>query len=108
MLGALLWWRGRATPMWGAVGLAGTLALLGLAVPGRLGPFYRAWMRLALLISKVTTPLFMGVVYYAMLTPAGVLRRAFGRNPLEHSDRSGSYWVSRSDGGARRDMERQF
>ena len=38
--------------------------LAGLLVPARLGPVYRAWMGLALRISKVTTPIFMGVTYF--------------------------------------------
>ena len=108
-LGAVFWWRERDTLMTIALALAGILLLLGLVIPGRLGPFHAAWMRLAHAISKVTTPIFMGVLYYLVLTPAGVLRRALGRNPLvHHDDASGSYWMGRRDDGARRDMEHQF
>ena len=107
VLAAVFWWRGRETPMWVAGGVAGIMLLLGLVIPGRLGPFHRAWMRLALLISKVTTPVFMGVVYYLVLTPAGLLSKAFGRNPLVRGD-APTYWVARSDGGARQDMDHQF
>jgi hypothetical protein len=107
-LGGLLWWRGRETPMWVMLGLAGAFFLLGLVVPGRLGPLHRAWMGLALKISKVTTPVFMGALYYLVMTPAGVLRRVIGRNALVHDDASGTYWVDRTDGGARQDMEHQF
>ena len=46
VLGALLWWRGRALAPWlGSLGAV--LALAGLVVPARLGPVQRAWMGLA-------------------------------------------------------------
>ena len=108
VVGALAGWRGRETVMGVAFALSATLLVLGLAIPARLGPLRDAWMRLALAISKVTTPVFLGILYYLVLTPAGVLRRVLGRNPLRHEGASGSYWIARTDGGARRDMEHQF
>ena len=50
-----------------------------------LGPVERAWMGLAHAISKVTTPIVMGVMYLLVLTPVGLLRRRFGGNPLVHA-----------------------
>jgi hypothetical protein len=63
-------------------GLAGSLLLAGMLVPQHLGPVNRAWMGLALLLSKVTTPVFMGVVYFLVLAPTGLLRRAAGKSPI--------------------------
>ena len=108
VVGALLWWRDHDTLRWVAFGLAAVLLALGVAIPGRLGPLHDAWMRLAHAISRVTTPVFMGALYYLVLTPAGFLRRRLGRNPLVHHDASGSFWHGRKDGGARADMEHQF
>lgn len=105
----ILVWRDhmRAVPYVGALG--GLLVVAGLAIPTYLGPIQRAWMGLAHLISKVTTPIFMGVVYYVVLSPIGVLMRLFGRNPMRHPLSDGGYWVERAkeqtqSGG----MERQF
>ena len=60
------------------------LALGGWALlaPGSLGPVYRTWMRFGLLIGKVTTPIIMGVVFYAVLVPTGLVRRLLGRDSL--------------------------
>jgi hypothetical protein len=41
-------------------------------------------MKLAHALSKVTTPIFMGIVYFVVLTPIGFIRRSFGGNPLVH------------------------
>lgn len=93
----------------GAAAIAGSLlGAGGLLVPARLGPLYRAWMRLALAISRVTTPIFMALVFFLVLTPAGLIARLVGHRPLTVRPRSGSYWRSRVDGGGRGTMDNQF
>ena len=108
---ALFFWRGKTMGMYVAGGLGGTLVLAGLLVPGLLGPVYRAWMGLALLLSKVTTPIFMGLVYFAVLTPMGALRRALGKNAMVADAAASTLWAARGVDGAaplRSDLERQF
>ena len=106
---AVAWWRGHPTTTMVLGGLGVGLALLALVIPGRLGPVDRAWMALAHVISKVTTPIVMGVMYLLVLFPVGVLRRAFGGNPLEHAEENGSYWRTRPEGSRRSaSMQRQF
>ena len=105
----ILWWRGHhgAVPYTGALGTV--LAVAGLLIPTMLGPVNRAWMGLAHLISKVTTPIFMGVVYFVVLSPIGVGMRLFGRNPMAHATGDRGYWFER--GTSELDparMERQF
>jgi hypothetical protein len=107
-LAAISRWRGHdAIPIVAAI-LGATLVLAGLAVPGRLGPVYTSWMRLALAISKVTTPVLMGLIYFIAFTPLGLLRRAFGRNALVHPARGGGYWTPRAPAEQRSDLRRQF
>jgi hypothetical protein len=93
-----------------ALGSLGTgLTLAGLIVPGYLGPVERAWMTLALAISKITTPIIMGLMYLTVISPIGVLRRAFGGNPLVHSGGSAGFWKERPAGSRRSaNMRRQF
>ena len=50
-------------PAWPwAVG--GGLGLWALVAPASLRPVYRTWMRLGLALSRITTPLILGVVFY--------------------------------------------
>lgn len=60
---------------------------------------------LAAAISKVTAPIMMGVTYFLVMTPIGLLMRLFGRNPLRHRERNGGFWFK---AGGRSDLEDQF
>jgi hypothetical protein len=95
VLGAILQWRGRASASTVCLAGGAALALAGLAVPTALAPVYRGWMGFAHLLSKVTTPIFMGVVYFLVITPMSLLMRLFGRHPLVHRPMNDSYWVRR-------------
>jgi hypothetical protein len=106
-LGTIAWWRGRETVSTAAWVVGGALLVAGLFVPTRLGPVQQAWMRLAHMMARVTTPIFMGIVYFVVLTPIAVLMRSFGRNPLTIHHSPNTVWVSRGQ-DRRSDLERQF
>ena len=106
VLGALLWWRGRPLAL-AIVGTIGALLVVGgLIVPGRLGPLYRLWMALAQAISKVTTPIFMMVVFFFVIVPTGLVMRLVGHRPMERDEIDGGFWVRRTE--APQSVERQF
>ena len=107
LLGAVLWWRDRTGFAWTAASIAAALLVAGLALPGRLGGVYRAWMRMALLISKVTTPIFMGIVYFLVFTLAGRIMRLFGKRPIVHRAEGGSFWQPPMRNETK-DLRRQF
>jgi saxitoxin biosynthesis operon SxtJ-like protein len=108
LLGTLSYWRGHAIAPAVLWTLGGTLVVAGVLVPGHLGPVYRAWMSLAVLLSKITTPIIMGLIYYGLFTPMGLVRRALGRNALIRP-RGDSFWISRDPGSTRHsDLRRQF
>jgi hypothetical protein len=100
-------WRGHHWPPIVLVTLGAVLLIAGTLVPSRLGPVQRSWMGLAHAMSKVTGPIFLGVVYFGVLTPIGLLMRLFGRNPMKHSARDGSYWFPVPSEG-RSNLENQF
>lgn len=119
VLGAFLWWRHSAAPFFPSAPsapsapyalllLSAVLFASGALIPTRLGPVQRAWMGLAHAISRITTPIFMAVIYFLVIAPMGLLLRVLGRNPLSRTAINGSFWVTRSPAEQRSDIERQF
>ena len=107
LVAGVSFWRGHSWPAFVAATLGVALSLAGVAVPGRLGPLFRAWMRLAHAISRITTPVFLSLIYFAVIFPVGLLRRSFGGNPLVRAEGT-SFWVRRAEGDRRSDLGRQF
>jgi hypothetical protein len=104
-------WRQRETVLLIFGSLAAAFAIAGLAAPASLGPVERAWMSFAHALSRITTPIFMGIVYFVILAPVGLVRRAAGRNALVREAKDDSYWITRAPSESekmRRRMERQF
>lgn len=108
VLGALVWWRGRPVTSQVFWALGAALILFGIVLPRALIPVHRAWMGLALAISKVTTPIFLGAVYFLIISPIGLIRRGLGRDSLKPKHTSGGFWVLRSSGPEPSGMKRQF
>src|SRR5687768_2443127 len=106
VLAAFMAWRSheRLSLVFGAISAALVLAVL--VAPTRLAPVERGWMRMALAISSVTTPIVLGILYLLVVTPFGIVRRTLGRNPLRHEAAAGTHWLPRAL--PRSDLERQF
>ncbi len=108
VLGTVSRWRGHQVVPSVLWTVGGALVLSGVLIPGLLGPVYRGWMRFALALSRVTTPIFMGLIYFVLFTPVGVVRRLMGKNALVRP-KGDTFWVDRSPGqGRRSDLQRQF
>jgi hypothetical protein len=108
-LGSIAYWRGKHRTSTVFLALGGLLVLAALVVPTALGPVERAWMALAHAISKVTTPIFMGVVFFVVMTPIGFIRRMFGSPIIRSGDRATSRWEAHTPADALGErMERQF
>ena len=68
-------------PMWPWI-LFGMLAALGLIIPPALGPVYRGWMRFGLLMGRIMTPIVLGIVFFGMVLPMGLIMRLVRQDPL--------------------------
>ena len=104
-----LW--GGAGPRWWALGLAGLFLVAGLAVPRLLRPLNRAWTRFGQLLHRVVNPVVMALLFFGVITPIGLLRRAVVRDPLHLAwdPEAESYWIERDPPGpAPESMKQQF
>ena len=78
--------------------VGGFLVLNGLLTPKILAPGYKIWMRLATVLGWINTRILLGLIFYLIFTPVGLVMRLSGRDPLtQRIDRTAdSYWVDRS------------
>jgi O-antigen/teichoic acid export membrane protein len=82
LFGLLLpWLLDRSLPLWPWV-LFAVLALAALLFPAGLRPVYRAWMRFGLLMSRITTPLILGLAFFLVVTPIALIRHLFGKDSM--------------------------
>jgi hypothetical protein len=58
-------------------------------------------MGLAYLLNKVVSPVVLGAIYYAAVTPLGVGRRLLGKDPMQRrfAPHAASYWIPRQPPG---------
>jgi hypothetical protein len=104
------WARGHEMPPLVLGALAAGLILPGLVAPRALAPVQRGWMRAAMVIGEFNSRVILGVFYYLVMAPIGLVRRLFG-DPLNRrlGDRGTSVWVKRERRPVERERyERQF
>ena len=95
-------------PVWPWV-IAGVLAVWAVIAPTTLKPIYRLWMKLGLLLSRVTTPLILGVLFFLVIVPISIGMRIVGRDPMaRHIDINTKTYRVTSHKAAREKMERPF
>ena len=84
---------------------------LGLVMPIILKPFYLVWMIFATILGWIMTRLILGLLFYIIVSPIGLISRLFGKRFLElkNSSINSSYWnYKNSHRISHKDLEKQF
>ncbi|MHC4295235.1 MAG: SxtJ family membrane protein, partial [Planctomycetota bacterium] len=79
--------------------------------PTRLAPLNRAWTALSLILFRIVNPLVLGIMFFLVVLPIGLLMRLFGKDPLRLMfDREApTYWIDKEPlGPAKETMRNQF
>lgn len=84
-----------------AIGLSGLFFTLVLAAPQWLSPFNRLWTRLGVLLHSIIGPVALGIVFYGVIMPIGLIMRLLGKDllRLRPNKSSSSYWIDRRPAG---------
>lgn len=67
-----------SVPWWPAL-LSGALAVMYLIFPSGLYYPYRIWMFIALILGWINTRIILGIAFYGLILPIGLLLRIFGK-----------------------------
>jgi hypothetical protein len=92
--GALRWW---------ALVAAGVTLLITSRAPAFLALPKRVWLAFGALLHRLISPVVLGFLFYAVVTPMAGLVRLFGKDSMRRRRRAGhtSYWIPRDPPGPR-------
>ena len=80
---------------------------LGLINSKILTPLNRLWFKFGLLLGKVISPLVMGIIFFVVVTPIGIIMRLLKKDLLNLKyNKKESYWIEKS--GPKSKMKNQF
>ena len=85
------WWQGHHVPPIVLAAVAAVLLAGALLAPSALRVPNRLWWRLAQALAWINTRLLLTVFFAVVVTPAGLVMRLLGRNPLR-PPRAGTTW----------------
>ncbi len=81
--------------------------VLGLINSRILTPLNRLWFKFGMFLGKFISPIIMGIVFFIVVTPTGLIMRAFKKDLLNLKKKdSKSYWIKRDKFNS--DMRNQF
>ena len=81
--------------------------ILGILNSKILTPLNKLWFKFGILLGKIVSPIIMGIIFFFVVTPIGVLMRFFGKDVLNLKyNNNKSYWIEKT--GPKSKMKNQF
>ena len=81
--------------------------ILGLLKSRTLTPLNIAWIKFGILLGKFIAPIVMGIIFFFVVTPIGILMRIFNKDLLNLKVNSKkTYWIKKT--GPKSRMKNQF
>ena len=66
----------------------------------------RSWIQFGILLGKIISPIVMGLVFFFLITPIGMLLRILKKDVMGLKRGASSYWITRED--KVQSMKKQF
>jgi hypothetical protein len=74
--------------------------ITAFVAPQILAPLNRLWFELGILLGKIVSPIVLGIIFFGLITPVGIITRLCGRDELRLRRRvTTTYWVERAPAG---------
>ena len=92
--------------VWSAI-ISLILLALGVLNSKILTPLNKLWFKFGIVLSKIISPLIMGIIFFLVVTPIGLIMRIFGKDVLNLKyNKNQSYWIEKK--GPKSKMKNQF
>ena len=100
--------RSESPRLWAMI-LGSLLIVLGAVVPQSLKQVHRAWMKIGHVLGSINTRIILGIIYYLLITPMGLIMRLMGKDPMHRAMTQGvdTYRIVRA-ARPRHHMKNQF
>ena len=81
--------------------------VLGILNSNILSPLNKLWFKFGIFLGKIISPIIMGIIFFLVVTPIGLIMRLIGKDVLnlKYSDNK-SYWIEKT--GPKSKMKNQF
>ncbi len=76
--------RGESPRPWAMI-LGSLLIALGAMVPQTLKQVHHGWMKIGHVLGSINTRIILGIVYYLLITPMGIVMRLMGKDPMHRA-----------------------
>ena len=81
--------------------------ILGVFNSKILTPLNKLWFKFGIFLGKIVSPIIMGIIFFFVVTPIGILMRVFGKDVLNLKyNNNKSYWIEKT--GPKSKMKNQF
>ena len=80
---------------------------LGLVNSKILNPLNKLWFKFGIFLGKIISPLIMGIIFFLVVTPIGLLMRLLNKDLLNLKfNNNSSYWIEKTEPKSK--MKNQF
>ena len=81
--------------------------ILGILNSKILTPFNKVWFRFGIFLGNFISPIVMGIVFFLVVTPTGLIMKLFRKDPINlKKNNSNTYWIEKKDNKS--SMKNQF
>ena len=80
--------------------------VLGLINSKLLTPLNKIWFKFGILLGNIISPIVMGIVFFLVVTPTGLIMRLFRKDILKLKNNKDSYWIDKDNTNS--SMRNQF
>ena len=81
--------------------------ILGLINSKFLSPLNKAWFKFGLILGSVIAPIVMGIIFFFVVTPTGLIMKALGKDILAlKRNKNNTYWLEKDN--SNNNLKNQF
>ena len=81
--------------------------ILGILNSKILSPLNKIWFKFGIFLGKIVSPLIMGLIFFVVVTPIGILMRFLNKDLLNLKfNKNSTYWIEKN--GPKSKMKNQF